>query len=229
METQVEETKTEKYGVYLLYDIVPDALFLQLQAIAHDWRREKWSIGDVTNVICQMVAENHDRITNEHVYEFVSIALNRELSARTVRYYAGLSSYFDEATRTKYVDLPYSHFVFARSYGDKALDILALSQTQCDVTGKPPSVEWLQGAIHFVPIQEDGEIIDQGADAVANMGEEPTLSFAHYVGSFCKSLNALSDMLDRVIVEPDWRQNAKNLLAELHYMLDVWLQTEGDK
>lgn len=158
---------THKQNLARLRNVLPDELFSQFEEISARWRKDYWMIGDITNLICNFVRNPPDDAREKlvgigimDVYDLVAIALNHEISARTVRYYAATAAYFDEPMRKKYLDLPFSHFVLAMQYGLLSERILQSSQEYFERIGNSPSAGWLT-------VQFQKDIYDQQEDAVS--------------------------------------------------------------
>jgi len=125
---------------------LPDRTVIELQAIANDTRRHSWRIGRIVNEINQVIEANPTQYpgwSRIDVSEAVSICLEHEYSAKTIRDFASLESIFTPAQQQQFSDLPFSHFRFAATLGPRRLDVLELSAHQMGESGRPPSVDWL--------------------------------------------------------------------------------------
>ena len=125
---------------------LPDRTVIELQAIANDTRRHSWRIGRIVNEINQVIEldpEHYPGWSRIDVSEAVSICLEHEYSAKTIRDFASLESIFTPAQQQQFSDLPFSHFRFAATLGPRRLDALELSAHQMGEQGRPPSVDWL--------------------------------------------------------------------------------------
>jgi hypothetical protein len=78
------------------------------------------------------------------VYKAVAIMLEQEYSARTVRDYSAIAGFFNEQYRQSYDLLPFSHFRFARSFGERCIEVLDYSLAVTHENDRPPSVEFLE-------------------------------------------------------------------------------------
>ena len=125
---------------------LPDRTVIELQAIANDTRRHSWRIGRIVNEINQVIEldpAHYPGWSRIDVSEAVSICLEHEYSAKTIRDFASLESIFTPAQQQQFSDLPFSHFRFAATLGPRRLDVLELSAHQMGESGRPPSVDWL--------------------------------------------------------------------------------------
>jgi hypothetical protein len=128
-----------------LLKIIPDSIVIECIAIGDVIRQKSWRIGDIVNEIKREILESPRQYADVEImtiYEAVSVMLNHEYSARTVREYAYLAEKFPPKLRDAYEVLPFSHFRFAATCRD-ALAVLDLSLARCIDKGHPPTVAWL--------------------------------------------------------------------------------------
>jgi hypothetical protein len=134
-------------GIIHVLKSVPESLKIELSALADRHRRDYWRVGDVTNEIVVLVKERPDvypDVGEMEVYKAVATMLNQEYSSRTVRDYAGLAAFFNSEIRQEYDLLPFSHFRYARSFGDRWAEVLGYSLAVAHENDRPPSVEFLE-------------------------------------------------------------------------------------
>lgn len=84
------------------------------------------------------------------------LARNFGLSLSRVFAITSVTSFFDEGIIEKYSVLPFSHFEYAKSMGDFALEILEYDYAQFSRNGGyPESLEWLMANFSQYNIQDD--------------------------------------------------------------------------
>jgi hypothetical protein len=138
---------TELTGIALLRTVIPDEFANQLVLISINWRKDKFAIGDIRNSLKAMVEERLLPIAAPDIDDFLAETLSHEVEPRTIRYYAMIAYAFPDPVREKYSTLPHSHFAFAHTLGDKALEALQMAKDKEDTNGKVPSVAWLRSAL----------------------------------------------------------------------------------
>jgi hypothetical protein len=155
---------TELTGIALLRTVIPDEFANQLVLISINWRKDKFAIGDIRNSLKAMVEERLLPIAAPDIDDFLAETLSHEVEPRTIRYYAMIAYAFPDPVREKYSTLPHSHFAFAHTLGDKALEALQMSKDKEDTLGKVPSVAWLRSAL-------SGYIYEQNSRTFDDLGE----------------------------------------------------------
>jgi hypothetical protein len=120
---------------------IPDELLTELQQIAVMTRKNRWAVGDITNLIVS-VAKTLD-LEVMPVYNQIAVWMNEEFSARTIRYYASVSAFFDQPTRYEFDELPYTLFARAMLYGPRWRELLEASMREMGKIGHPPTESWL--------------------------------------------------------------------------------------
>ena len=215
-------------GVKLFLTIVPDNMRDTLLTLAARWRLDKWSIGDVTNTIKAVVEEHAYPIGVMDVYEGISILLNNEVSARTVRYYANVAAFYSEDFRDRYDPLPFSHFEYAMGF-DFWEDILNGSMALLDDNGGKP-VSLTQVALKFqdringhVPLTSDPPEPPDSYDRMD--GDYPDYDRAgettgDYIGRISARVENTFSKFDEVLAE------LKTLNLPETYIEDIMTLTE---
>ncbi len=113
-------------------DLVPDEIQGELIGWRDAFTAGSFRIGDIANTLVLKAAENGFIVTNVRVFEAVGKFCGR--AARTVRYYAETASFFPKEIRDEFDVLPFSHFVFSRSHGDKWRDVLVFATEHPEAT-----------------------------------------------------------------------------------------------
>jgi hypothetical protein len=103
-------------------DIVPEEFQNQLIYWRDKLKDGYFGIGDLANTLAIRAAREGFPIGQMRVYEAVGTYCGK--SARTIRYYAETASFFELSTRQEYEHLPFSHFVFARTMGERWEEVL---------------------------------------------------------------------------------------------------------
>lgn len=122
---------------------IPDEILVELQHIADMTRKNRWAIGDVTSLIISVGRAAGLEVMP--IYEQIAVWLNNEFSPRTVRYYASISSFYDQPTRYEFDELPYTLFARAMQYGPRWRELLEASMREMGKIGHPPTETWLIG------------------------------------------------------------------------------------
>lgn len=145
MTDKLETSSSAAIGVRAVLKSIPMELEIELDSISLTTRRNRWRIGDIAAQLCDQVRQHQLEASEMEVYQAISIELNHEISARTVRWYASLSEFYSQETRDKYDILPYSHFELAMNHRLIWQDILDAAIKRMEYTGgRPPSVQWLE-------------------------------------------------------------------------------------
>lgn len=113
-------------------DIVPQEYQHELIYWRDNFRQGYFAIGDIANSLIQQIADSSTPITHDRVYQAIGNFIGK--SGRTVRYYAEVAAYYPADVRQYYEMLPFSHFVFAKQYGNWARVLsLAMENPQLSV------------------------------------------------------------------------------------------------
>jgi hypothetical protein len=112
------------------------------------------------------------------VYQQMGVRMG--ISQRTLRDYYSVASFYSTAEIEQFIELPFSHFRFARRFGHKkAIRLLSLSLRQKDLNGfVAPSVEWLEANLHRAGGNDD--VLDD-LESVQNFDDN---AMAFPVGDF---------------------------------------------
>jgi hypothetical protein len=99
--------------------------------------RDKFKVGcfDIGDIACELVvraAESGFRVTQSQVFDAIGRFCGK--SGRTIRYYYETSIFFPQEVRDDYEELPFSHFVFARSMGHRWEEVLEYAQSKPHIT-----------------------------------------------------------------------------------------------
>ena len=114
----------QDYAVYRLSDadIVADEDQAVLIALRDSMTACAVGIGDIVTKTVIANASKGYQVTSDRIFRAIARFCGR--SARTVRYYFETASFFGPETREEFGILSFSHFVFARSCGDKWREVL---------------------------------------------------------------------------------------------------------
>jgi hypothetical protein len=163
----------------------PESVQIALQAIALNHRRDYFMIGDLTNLIIDALPPD-DQTDVMDVYIAVAIFLNGEYSARTVRHYSSLAAFYPVEVRDKYDLLPFSHFAFARSLGERWGEVLETSLALAMERDHPVSVDHLshlfttrEAPPNFVDTESEAVAVDD--DLMSSQLPAPVDSFLRFV------------------------------------------------
>lgn len=109
-------------------EIVEDELQSELIQWRDVFRAGQFRIGDIALEIIEKASERGITIPDYRVDEAVSRFCGK--SPRTVRYYRETSAYYPQEIRQEFEVLPFSHFVFARTLGNRWREVLEFSASQ---------------------------------------------------------------------------------------------------
>lgn len=178
-------------------DIVPDDYQNALLYWRDTFSRGYFAIGDIANELCELSAIKSFPVTQQRIFDAVGKFCGK--SGRTVRYYAETSTFYDDIVRSEYEELPFSHFVFARTIGGdwrSVLDFAKLSP-HC-------SVDYLRREFCF----SDNESVcaqksvcydsDSELDEPENIETEKILERKEPKFFRSGALSDLSDLIDRL-------------------------------
>lgn len=124
-------------------DIVPEDYQNLLMYWRDTFRVGYFSLGDVANRLCAMAAKQAFRVTEARVFEAVGKFCGK--SGRTVRYYAETAEFFSDEMRQEYEMLPFSHFVFARSMGDRWREVLDYARAKPNLSEEGLRMAFVRG------------------------------------------------------------------------------------
>jgi hypothetical protein len=120
-------------------------------------------IGDIANEISRQSAAAGLHVTDTRVFHAIGRFCGK--SARTVRYYAETAAFFSYDTRTAYEVLPFSHFVFARSMGDRWMEVLDRAMLSPNIT-----LEGLRVDLLGLPASDENSHRDKIREISRNIG-----------------------------------------------------------
>jgi hypothetical protein len=134
----------------VLYEMIPQEIIDELMELGQEIKRSSFRIGRIANALCAVIDVSPELgIGRMEVYEVMAEMLNHEISARTIRYYASVESFYPDEKREMYSDLPFSHFAYAMGFQNQWEKILDHSMEVFHEFGKPPSRDalshWLAG------------------------------------------------------------------------------------
>lgn len=220
----------------ILDRILSDEFISELYALGAVASETAFAIGDKTNIIIRLVELEQEKAKNGFselrkveqlalmelgamdVYAFVAKKVGK--ASRTVRDYAMISKGFPEEARNEHI--PFSHYRHAMTHPEKAKEVLELSQTQLELHGEPPSLEWL--VVNTMPSHiEEAEAIQDLHKAETTMEQEPkktaTPSAYLLLVQIDRVVSMLEKAFDRIEVDEAQRnvvlQKARELSHEL--------------
>lgn len=220
-----------KAGLPLLSEIVPDEIMQALGVIAQNWKADRWTVGFIANELRRRVDADLLPVSAEDIYAWVAQGLNQEIEPRTVRYYAALEAFYAPEIRSKYSELPFSHFALAKSYGDAWERVLSLANEQRNRTGRTPSAAWVGAAMGGMILHGDyqalsGDVVDLSTEGdyipVGSTGSYPLregITVSAVVELFRKALTAIQDLLEKSPFAPEKREKLQGLLYEIERTL----------
>ena len=142
METDVRVRATPRVEVRDS-DLIPD----ETQNLLIYWRDKikdgYFQIGDISNQMILRSAMDGYSVKQEQVYSAVGRFCGK--SGRTVRYYAETAAFYSENVRNEYEMLPFSHFVYARTLGEKWKEVLdKYKKTFAEMLDEDYKIEYLE-------------------------------------------------------------------------------------
>jgi len=188
----------------------PDEVQAALSAIALNHRRDYFAIGDLTLIITDTATQDSS-VDVMDIYIAVAIMLNGEYSARTVRHYASLAAFFPLEVRDKYDLLPFSHFAFARTLGDRWGEVLETSLFLAQERDHPVSVDYLSRLFFPVAGPETPPFVDD--DVEDNVAESGSRNLPAPVDSFLRFINRM--------VSDDKRGRLQELVKQILDLIGV--------
>ena len=221
--------------------IYPDYFIETLRRVGEEYSRTHWSIGELTIIAKdELTKAKTDIISGRfegdpHAIPYILAYLVGDLyraiapifgiSVSRLRTIVSVVEFFDDDVIEKYKALPFSHFEFAMSLGNKALEILEFDARQADRQGgKAPSVEWLYA--NFTDAINDRAMSDHRAindfedahgEVFGNNNVEPELpGIPPAIYYFMTAANNLVDSVGKSILELDIDQVRKDKL--MHFI-----------
>lgn len=130
----------------------PQALLEELINIGETINQSYWRIGDITNELTLLALANHETFGKMEICAAIAEIIGK--SARSVRYYASVSSFYQPTVREFYDTLPFSHFAFAMQYSGQTegvpiwQSILDKGMGSMEKYGVPISTDKLSAIFH---------------------------------------------------------------------------------
>lgn len=176
-----------------------------------------FEIGDIAARVMEQWTKAGVRFNQQEIFNEIGRFCGK--SGRTVRYYYETAVFYPPEIRDQYNPLPFSHFVFARSFGDW--------QAVLDYAMQQPNLSESQVRIHFLGIpgsvSDYNETSDElGARSLAEQGLPPIAvdqsqvkrhRFIQAVSNMRDGLKAIRDMFE--YMDEYERRSYEDLLSTL--------------
>ena len=172
--------------------------------------QEKWEWGDRALNWIDIALTSGIACTKDHVYTALSQVSG--IPKRTLRHYADHASFFPAEIRDEYEPMPYSHFMVAKTFGDKWKELLCTSADHLEKFGKYPTAEWLEWRF------------SNGAKPVLEVDEKVQQETYHIVEtSFCVEVDERADYDKDIWVasEAVMRDSFSRWYTSIDRMLDL--------
>ena len=208
-------------------DLIPD----EIQNLLIYWRDKikdgYFQIGDVANDMILRAAFDGCSVKRDKVYSAVGRFCGK--SGRTVRYYAETAAFYPKKVREEYEMLPFGHFVFARTLGEKWTEVL-------DYAAERPHIS-RAGLEHVFCAAPDEQMCEVSQSFRGKPGETPVpetkLSEVSHVSptaathlglgivdSFVVSMSDLMQMIGELKLRPETRRKIESATEALKQTLD---------
>lgn len=172
-------------------DIIPDEYQNKLLYLRDLITDAEFTTGDIANDLALRSAEKGLSVTNSEVYAAVGRFVGK--AGRTIRYYAETARFFDVGVREKYEMLPFSFFAFAKTAGDRWVDVLDYAMAKPHITCRGLEVAFSKEEL-FYPDRDS--VVGSTAERLAT-AEQGEVSHNKSVVAGV-ALSKLSDLLESV-------------------------------
>jgi len=142
-----------------LINFMPQNMLDELLAIRDTMTHSYWRIGNIVNELHTLSIANHLDVGRLEICAAVGRVVGKAM--RSVRLYASVAAFYTADAQRKYDVLPYSHYVFAMSYGQDWERVMRVSLDYMEKHGIPPSLESMKGLMlrdPEQPIDNIGEV-----------------------------------------------------------------------
>lgn len=224
--------------------IVPEKYQNELMMWREVFKRGHFAIGDIANELILLAAQQGFMIAQDQIFRAVGRFCDR--SGRTVRYYAETAAFYPEEVRKEFDELPFSHFVFARSTGSNWRKVLEYAMARPEI-----SAQRLEQAFIKQVTDDHAYKAYQGVDDINTEGNSqimretsqipvtPPVIPSSIPSNYIKTVNLstlgnLVDALDRLLsainLEDNTRNNIKTALDLIRRSIPEIVEAlKGDK
>lgn len=126
------DTLTAEVATYTDNDLVTDNNQNLLMNWQHIFLCGQFSIGDIAAYEVDRATAEGKIVTNKRIFSAIGRFCGK--SARTVRYYYETAIFYPAEVRDQYEMLPFSHFVYARGFGDEWQSVLDYARDHGGIT-----------------------------------------------------------------------------------------------
>ena len=213
----------EKTGVAALKQAIPDEMQNCVISIGVRSSADKFTIGDIANSMKAIVREHGVDASVKDVYRFIAMLTSEDMSARLVEFYSGIALFCDYNMREKYDVLTFSHFAYARTWGDYAEKVLEFMMNYFSAYQRPPSVAWVENNFRNSTLYSGGEEIvecpfgDDMPDLPCYEDDQDIESVQSAVlrGAVAEAKMAVTRLLEQSRISSRAQELARELLYEL--------------
>ena len=181
-----------------------------------------FEIGDIAAEFVVNLSMNNVAVTQQQVFDEIGRFSGK--SGRTVRYYYETAIFYPESVRDRYAALPFSHFVFARSFGDwqtvleLALEHPEYSEDQLRRTflGTPPVLS------EYSLTTQENDALERAQNAqderATDQGNSNRYRYFQALNGLREGVQVIRELLDKMDEED--RQSYSDLLYQLEPALN---------
>jgi len=201
--------------------LIPD----EEQSYYIEWgqRRTKdcWDIGRRVNKLIDDILNSGIKIGKMEIYNAVGRLAG--ISGRTVRYYSDIVAFYSDGNDQEiYEILPFSHFAFARQFGNGAYDILETSINYMDEHGgRLPSVEWLEHEFLEQPQIKIEQPVNETKEILSTDDNIMTITANDLLDNIKHAMTYIIDTLLNNLKDP---KTDENIIKEIKMHFDCILK-----
>lgn len=162
------------------------------------FRKGMFRIGEIALECVDEAMRQGLPVTQSQIYHAVGRFCGK--SGRTVRGYAEVTAFFPEAIRQEYEVLPFQHFVFAKSMGERWKEVLDYAAQNPSYSLEALTYQFLYGIDPEKNVQDttfvEGEFKEVSTDEEYEEPEMPTrrYTFLKWVSRFCGLMDNFNNL-----------------------------------
>ena len=213
-------------------NVIPDWYLNKLLYWRDQFKAGSFDVGDIANEIVTFWGERGMPYTQEEIYARIGAVVGR--SGRTIRYYAETAAFFSPQTREDHEELPFCHFVFARTQGGRWNEILEYASLNPGISEDGLKSKFLpdqlgESSRDIIPPIECPPVetgINQPTMPINSLVEPPaSLSRGYMANIAINSLSSLIDSLNSMIdnlslrLKPETTQRLQDALLEVRSII----------
>lgn len=200
-------------------DLIPELYQNRLLHWRDIFKMGYFDIGDTALLLSERAAGQGYKVSEGQVYAAVGRFCGK--SGRTIRYYAEQAAFYSVLTRERYDMLPFSHFVFARSMGERWQEVLDYAALKPYITEEGLRMhfkgvmvaEYVEGKVNPMT-EEDADPDEPRGEDKASAYREEQLPGRYVTHRVLSSLSNMVETLEYVMTNIKLSRESTVILRE---------------